>query len=101
MIVKKNHANKQIIQPISRSWNTSINDLAENGDNLIMKGYHLIKSQRIYCYNSLNSEEIYDILIVKNAEMPSLQQFYNKLFRDAHIYHKKYLYIATHGYTRN
>ena len=43
------------------------------------------ESRQIYCVNRLNSREIYDILIAENAAIPSSQQYYNNLFRDADL----------------
>ena len=58
MIINDNYEYMQIIQAIPRSWKTSINDLAENLNNLKIQDKHLIKSQQIYCVNRLNSKKI-------------------------------------------
>ena len=50
-----------------------------------IQDHHLFEIWQICCVKGLNSREIYDILIAENVAIPSSQQCYNNLFREADL----------------
>ena len=46
----------QIIQAIPRSWKISINDPAENINNLVIQSHHLTLSGRVTCWTDHNTD---------------------------------------------
>ena len=54
-------------------------------DCFCIQDHHIVKSRKINCVSRLNSREINDILIAKNVAIPSPQQYYNNLFREADL----------------
>ena len=82
MKIKNRFEYMLLIQAISRSWKTSINDFPEYLNNLIIQDQDLIKSQQICCASRLTCKEIYDTLMANNLPIPSFQQYYNTLFSD-------------------